>query len=312
LAAEILRQRSWISRVVAPAASAEEELAVLLKESGLDDATIGTCGSHAEFDALRPLLPGARIQPALVTDDSGRDRDLMDSLRVQLTDWEIARMELAEHAVEEGAKGLAHALTPGMTYGEMLTEVEYRARRAGAEELFVPFSKGPEAWAQYAPPGWIDGTFRPGNMVAFELNARVDGYWAQLPRTFLVGDEPTENQLRVHETACRAHDAMRAALRPGVTGGELWQAGIEVITAGGLEPWARHGHGMGLSMSEWFSVLPDDESRVQEGQSLVLHATVIDKSTGNQALVGDQYVVKDGKAHVLARSGVTHDLVPPR
>jgi len=312
LAEAILCKRSWVKTVITPSTSIPDELASLLKSKGLDSGKIGFCGNHPEFAQVRALLPGAIVEPARVRDDSGQERDLVDLLRVQLTKWEIARLEQAQHAVEEGARALAASLVAGRTYNEMLAEVEYRARRAGAEELFVPFSKGAEEWAHYGPPGWIEGTFKEGDMVAFELNARIDGYWAQLPRTFLVGAQPSENQTYVFETACRAHEAMRDKLKVGVTGAALWSAGFEMIDRAGLQPWARHGHGMGLSMSEWFSVLPDDETRVQDGQSLVLHATVIDSRTGSQALVGDQYVIEDGQPRVLVRSSVGHELVPER
>jgi hypothetical protein len=64
---------------------------------------------------------------------------------------------------------------------------------------------------------------------------------------------------------------------------------------------------MGLSQAGWFSVLAGDERRVQEGQSVVLHGAIFDPATGNEALIGEQFVMQDGQARPIS----TASLVKP-
>jgi hypothetical protein len=88
-----------------------------------------------------------------------------------------------------------------------------------------------------------------------------------------------------------------------VTGAQLWDAGYRIVRSEGMEPFGRFGHGIGISQAEWFSVLVGDEGRVQDGQTVVLHAPVIDPANGNEALVGEQFVMLDGQPQPISGAG---------
>jgi Xaa-Pro aminopeptidase len=119
----------------------------------------------------------------------------------------------------------------------------------------------------------------------------------------VVGGQPSSGQLRLHEAALRAFEVMRDRLEVGVSGAELWDVGFAAVDSAGFEPWGRYGHGMGLTQTEWFSIFAGDVSRVQEGQSIVIHASAIDKDTGDEVLIGEQYVIEDGRPQLLSRAG---------
>ena len=317
----IVRARSWVPRVVCsapedlleslkvlsaagtPNAIVVSDIVAEIENAGLAQSRIGLCGQFPALGEVTEKLSGAHLERAAIDDDAGVSRDLLEFARARgKSPWEITRLERAQACVEVGTRTFRESLVEGSSYGETQARIDFACRMAGAEEVFWPSSKGSQPWQGYSMPGWIEGRYAAGDMVAFEVNARVDGYIAQLPRTWIVGGNPTKNQARVYDTARRCYEAMLARVEVGVSGGELWDAGIGVIEDAGLAPWARHGHGMGLSMSEWFSLLPGDKGRVQEGQSIVVHATVIDKATGDMAMVGDQLVVEGSAARTLAQT----------
>lgn len=193
-------------------------------------------------------------------------------------------------------RSFEQVVVDGARYTEALAEVVTTMVREGAEETFCPGSRGRGPSGTYSMPGWSYGSYVWGDMIAFELNARVGGYWAQLPRTWVVGGEPDRDQVRLYDCAWESFEAMRDRLAVGVTGAELWDAAYAVVAREGAEPFGRFGHGMGISQNEWFSVLAGDRRRVQEGQSVVLHAAILDPATGNEALVGEQFVMQNGEA----------------
>lgn len=318
----MMRARTWIEQIVnsepptllekvsamtsgkSPAEANAERVSGVLRESGLAQSRIGLCGSFLGAEELPTALPEARFEAAVVDDDAGTKRDPVELERARTkTPWEVARMERAQALVELGTRTFAASLVDGASFGEVLAEIEYRMKLAGAEEVFVPASRGSFPLGAYSLPGWFESSYRDGEMMAFEVNARVDGYWAQLPRTWVVGGQPTARQERLHAAALHGFEAMRDRLEVGVTGSELWDVGLAAVEAAGFEPWARYGHGMGITQTEWFSVLAGDKSRVQEGQSIIIHATAFDKTTGDEALVGEQYVLENGRPRLLSRTG---------
>lgn len=287
---------------VAPAQATAELVATALREAGLETGHIGVCGGYRGLEETRELLPQARIEPASIVDETGRQHDLVAFERTRTrTAYELECMKRAQASIEAGMHTFERVVVPGNSYGKAYAEIEHSMKIAGADEIFFGASRGRGPVGTYAPPGWVQGTYQTGDMVAFELNARVGGYWAQFPRTWVVGKQPTKVQSALYEVAQRSFEAMKDRLVVGITGAELFEAANSVIEPTGFQPWARFGHGIGISLQEWFSVFLNDRGRVQDGQSVVLHAAVINPQTGEEALFGEQLVMLDGRAELLRK-----------
>jgi Xaa-Pro aminopeptidase len=319
----MMERRSWIAQVRsaepatfeermrtrrAGAAPAEQMTARVVAEaleaSGLAGSRIGLCGSFPGLAEMKDMVEGARFEAAVVEDDVGIERDPVELERSRTKSaWEVARMERAQDCAEQGARAFAAALVDGATYDDVYAELEYRTKRAGAQEVHAPSSAGRAKTGTFSQPGWWQGVYQAGDMVSFEINARVDGYWAQLPRTWVIGGKPTTRQARLYEAALRGFEAMRDRLEVGVSGAELWDVGFAAVEAAGFEPWSQYGHAIGLMAAEWVALVPGERARVQEGQSIVVHASAIDNTTGDQALLGEHFVMTDGRPRLLSRTG---------
>lgn len=66
-----------------------------------------------------------------------------------------------------------------------------------------------------------------GELLLIDIGARVDGYAADITRTYAIGT-PTERQIAVHRAVETAHKAIIALLRPGLAVAD-YQAQVDVI-----------------------------------------------------------------------------------
>lgn len=93
--------------------------------------------------------------------------------------------------------------------------------------------------------------FTEGDMVIHVRKPAINGYYAELERTFFVG-KPKGEARRAFEAMLEAQLAVLEKVRPGVTAAQLDKAGRDVLRKYGYEEYAIHriGHGQGLGRHE--------------------------------------------------------------
>ena len=155
---------------------------------------------------------------------------VMDPLRMVKDAGEIAALTEAQRIAGIGMDRARELLRPGVTAQEIATEVTYAMMRAGAEAtstpLFVTF--GIETCM-------LHGRLSPaplqrGELAVIDLTPQVEGYCANLARTFVLG-EPDARQAELLATYREIVADVRAAMRPGVTTAPAGRHG-----QGGLRP----------------------------------------------------------------------------
>jgi Xaa-Pro aminopeptidase len=79
------------------------------------------------------------------------------------------------------------------------------------------------------------------------------------------------------------------AARPGSTAADLWQAMNSVLAgAGGGTGAGRLGHGLGMSLTEWPSLIPDDHTVIEAGMVLTLEPGI---AVDGRILVGEEDIL---------------------
>jgi len=125
--------------------------------------------------------------------------------------------------------------------------------------------------------------------------------------------EPSARQLEIHDLVLRAHDAAIAAVRPGVTTGEVDDAARGVIVAAGLGDrfFHRVGHGLGLEAHEDPSLDPGSNIVLEPGMVFTIEPGVYIPLWGG-VRIEDDVVVEAAGCRMLTKAG--HDLrvVPAR
>jgi Xaa-Pro dipeptidase len=298
---EIARSTSVIEQVrMAPAGGLADGVIAALQEAGLDRARIGLCGFFPGNERVFQVLEGATFSPANEAGRVGWGSDIVERLRDRKTDWEVARFRRAQELANAAAGAMHEAALVGTPMYRVTAEGKYAAFLGGAEEVHILCPLGPIA-SPYGRTWGPDRVLEFGDLVAYEIVTRVNGYAYELARSFTVG-EPNKIQRHVLDTAQLSYEAMRDDVRVGVTGAELHDVGLRVIEGAGLKSWVpRSGHGIGLSVIEGsIDLLAGNTSRVVNGQCIMLHAGTLDPDSLQCAMIGDQVLVQDGNAVLMS------------
>jgi Xaa-Pro aminopeptidase len=154
------------------------------------------------------------------------------------------------------------------------------------------------------PPG--DRRLGAGDLVTTELTPCVDGYYAQICRTLVIGT-PTEAQRRTFAVYNEALEAGIAALRPGVTAGDVARAENDVFRRAGLGDYVTseytrvRGHGLGLYVDAAPMVLEEVGLVFQPNMTLVVHPNTYHPEVG-YFVHGDTVRVSEGGCEVLTHT----------
>jgi Xaa-Pro aminopeptidase len=163
-------------------------------------------------------------------------------------------LKLIREAVLLGAKLFDRALEvlrPGVKETEVAGEMEYAARRAGAEEM--SFSTIIASGARSALPHGraSDQRIAAGGFVVCDFGVILSGYCSDQTRTVWVGSAPAEAR-RAYEAVREAQQSAIDAVRPGATAGDVDEAARKVLRKADLGRYFTHstGHGVGLEIHE--------------------------------------------------------------
>jgi Xaa-Pro aminopeptidase len=193
-------------------------------------------------DMFRQVNP----QVELVSSDP-----VMDPLRAIKDPDELAAMTEAQRIAGLGMDRARALLRPGVSAQEVATEALYTMMRAGAEATSTPLhvNFGIETCM-------LHGRISPrplesGELAVIDLTPQVDGYCANLARTFVLG-EPDPRQAGLIAAYREIVAAVRAAMRPGATTAALDEAAKDAASAHGLGDHHVYGigHGIGLRFEE--------------------------------------------------------------
>jgi Xaa-Pro aminopeptidase len=236
--------------------------------------TVGIEAEHmtvGERKRLVGLLPsGLRLRnaPALV-----------ERARMVKEDAELA---LIRAAVQVGATLFDRALEvlrPGLREDEVAAEMEYAARRAGAEEMSFPTIIASGARSALPHGRATAQTITPGGFVVCDFGVILAGYCSDQTRTVWVSADSgatVEEARHAYESVKQAQEAAIAAVRPGVSVGEVDSAARKVLRKAGLGRYFTHstGHGVGLEIHEAPRVAAGQKEVLQPGMVITIEPGV--------------------------------------
>jgi Xaa-Pro dipeptidase len=193
-------------------------------------------------DMFRQLNPGVE----LVSSDP-----VMDPLRTIKDADELVAMTEAQRIAGLGMDRARQLLRPGVSAHELATEALAAMWRAGSEGTSTPIyvNFGVETCMLH---GRISPEpLRSGELALVDLTPQVDGYCANLARTFVLG-EPDERQAQLLAAYRDMVAAAREAMVPGATIGTLDERAAEAAARHGLAEYQVYGigHGIGLRFEE--------------------------------------------------------------
>jgi Xaa-Pro aminopeptidase len=177
--------------------------------------------------------------------------NIVERLRVIKDADEIDRIRAAVMLASRLFDDVVKVVRPGVYESDVAAELEYAARKAGAEEMSFPTIVA--AGTRSALPHGRASRHRipQRGFVVFDFGVILGGYCSDMTRTLYVG-RPSEQARRMYDAVRQAQQAGVEAVRAGVSAGEVDRAARSVLRRGGWSRYFTHstGHGVGLEIHE--------------------------------------------------------------
>jgi len=229
---------------------------------------------------------------------------LLDRLLMHKSAGEIAAVRRAAEIADEAYVEFLRMVRPGRRQFEIVADLEAHLRRRGCPDNFMIIGSGGKDVLGMTPPS--ERRIAVGDLVTTELTPAVDGYFAQICRTLVVG-KASEAQRRAFGVFVEALEAGIAAVRPGVRAADVAKAENDVFRKHGLgeyttSQWTRvRGHGMGMFADSKPHILEDVNTVLEPGMTLIVHPNTYHPDVG-YIVLGDALAVTDTGAEVLCRT----------
>jgi len=224
---------------------------------------------------------------------------LVEKLRMVKDEDEInclrAAMRLGSSLFDVALK----LIRPGTREIEVAAEMEYEARKAGAEGMSFEtiIASGPRS---ALPHGRASAAEIPANgLVVCDFGIILAGYCSDMTRTVHVG-KPNVDARKMYDAVREAQEAAVDRVRPGVSVGEVDQAARKVLTARDLGEYFTHstGHGVGLEIHEAPRVARGQHELLRSGMVITIEPGVYVPGAGG-VRIEDMVVVSESGCEVL-------------
>jgi Xaa-Pro aminopeptidase len=231
----------------------------------------------------------------------------VESLRARKDAQEIVRMRKAASLIGEVLEGALKFLKPGVRELEVAAEIDYQMRRLGASgpafESIVAF--GERSACPHARP--TAKRLRKNELVVLDVGAILSHYCSDITRTVVVGRAPAPIR-RWYQAVQEAQAAATAAVKAGVTCGEVDAAARRVLAGYRLDRYFVHstGHGLGLEVHEDPRVAKGQKQVLEPGNVITIEPGVYVPGIGG-IRIEDDVAVHAERTEVLTR--VPRDLI---
>lgn len=240
--------------------------------------------------------------------------DLVRLLRLVKSPAELTYLREAGRLVDEACAVSLRLTVPGAAlgavYGEMIAAImrgdgDPSASRwpmgAGEEALLVRYHTG-------------HGTVAPRDQVQFEIAGAYRHYHAALMYVILTGD-PDRRHHHMFAACSEALAACEAALRPGNTVGDVFEAHAQVLTKAGYPGHFLNacGYAMGATYPptwmDWPMLYAGEPQVLAPNMVFFLHMILLNSDTGFSMSLGETAIVTEDGCEAISHAP-RHLLVP--
>jgi Xaa-Pro aminopeptidase len=254
------------------------------------DPTQLTVAQHAQLHKVAGKRVTWRAVPGLVA-----------GLRMRKDAAELAVMRQAGALADKVMAAGARMLKPGIREFEVAAEIEYQMKKGGASgmafETIVAFGE-----RSALPHARATGKrLRKNELVVLDLGAILAHYCSDITRTYYVG-RASSRVRGWYKGVLEAQEAAIAAVRDGVSCGEVDAAARNVLTGYRLDRYFVHstGHGLGLEVHEDPRVARGQSKLLEPGNVITIEPGVYFPGVGG-IRIEDDVAVHENRTEVLTR-----------
>jgi Xaa-Pro aminopeptidase len=261
------------------------------------------------LDLLHSLLPGDYLRDAT---------PILRELAAVKTEEEIEAIRRCEAVAVQGFTAARGAVRVGATEADVAAATYAALLRAGyaasgAHHVLphVHVMAGPRAALAYRAFNLTsNATIQQGDTVTVQMEIGINGYWAELTRTFFAGSISDEWR-KAHQACMAAQDAALKSIRDGATGRSVDSAARHVMQEAGFGSAFKHGlgHGFGFQAINHAAapiLHPASDAVLRSGMVHNMEPAVYLDGKGGIRL-NDNVLVREGGNEVLS-SALPRDL----
>jgi len=207
--------------------------------------SIGIESEHitvAQRSSLAKAAPKVRLKPLA---------GVVERARMMKQPDEVLQLKAAVMLASGLFEVLLHGIKPGVTESHVAAELEYVARRSGAQGMSFEtiVASGPRSAMPHGVAS--EQAIPPSGFVVLDYGVILAGYCSDMTRTVHVGP-PGRKHRDLYQAVLEAQLAAIDVVKPGVQAGKVDQAARKVLQKAGFASYFTHstGHGVGLEIHE--------------------------------------------------------------
>jgi len=230
---------------------------------------------------------------------------LLKPIRACKSKTEIEAIARAATQADRAMQAAIEACQIGVTEMEVAWAAEIAFRLDGAQQVsFTLVASGPNGAYPHHHSG--KRQLQEGDAIIIDIGASLNGYSSDITRMVFLGDPPQEF-LQAYAAVLEANQQGRAAVKPGVTAGQVDRATRSVLEEAGYGQYFIHrtGHGLGVEVHEPPWIMAGNDQILEPGMVFSIEPGVyIEGRFGIRiedivAVTADGYRTFTGSSHQL-------------
>ncbi|MBM7642340.1 M24 family metallopeptidase [Streptococcus loxodontisalivarius] len=220
---------------------------------------------------------------------------LIETMRVIKSQDEIEKMLIAGKWADVAVQIGFDNIKKGNTETDIIAQIEFELKKQGINQM--SFDTMVLTGNNAANPHGIPGTnpIEDNALLLFDLGVVYDGYTSDMTRTVAVG-QPTQFQKDIYQLCLEAQLTAQDFIKPGVTASQVDAAARQVIEKAGYGEYFNHrlGHGLGMDVHEFPSIMEGNDLVIQEGMCFSVEPGIYIPGKVGVRIEDCGYVTKSG------------------
>ena len=264
----------------------------------ISSGKIGIPDGH-ETHLRMPVADFARLKTACAPVGIISDSGIVRALRMIKSEAEIGKIEKACTIAGRAFDRVGEIARAGETLAEVFRRFQMLCLEEGADQVrYLASGAGPLGYTDVISPA-SGAPLQEGDCLMLDTGLTWDGYFCDYDRNFAIG-KPDALVRTAHEKLIEATHSGFAAARPGATAADLFHAMDKVLTGGEARTDnGRLGHGLGIQLTEWPSLIPADKTVLEAGMVLTLEPG-LETRDGNMLVHEENIVITENGARWLS------------
>ncbi len=232
-------------------------------------------------------MPYADVQKLTAAVRVTSDHGIMRRLRMVKSAAEISKIRKACDIAGRAFARVPDIAQEGVPLDQVFRRFQMLCLEEGAD--WVPYLAGGAAQGGYedviSPARPVP--LRQGDVLMLDTGLVWDGYFCDFDRNWSVGT-PSLAVSAGHARLIEAVDAGLEQCRPGRRACDVFAAMDAVVSDGTASDAGRLGHGLGMSLTEWPSLIAQDTTELEVGMVLTLEPGV---AIGSKIMVHEENIL---------------------